>query len=356
MASKRLVNEGRAGVGFVEGLLVVVVFVVIFVSTLAIVESGRRPTRVLEIARAEGRAQRMLFRLEEELAGALGARPASLLTEEATAGDRRRLGVASLVGFPPRGIVQVGGAAAEHVAYARLGPGAGAPPEDPGTAGGLLDLERGVQCTAPAAHPAGTEVIWTGLAEPLRNLSDLGPGGTIPREPDGTSLEAGFPTPFRGTGTGFSYRLPLVTSAGSGQGELVLGARTEDGTVPGGWMALEFRPRSVFDEADAGVDANHDGDRGDLFDVGSLWRVAWDAETGAVLEEVELGPPAILQETCNRGGDLDGDAYDDPIFLWNPESQVLRIRLFLVGRSLEGEPIVRGVSATLLLRNDPELE
>ena len=63
----------------------------------------------------------------------------------------------------------------------------------------------------------------------------------------------------------------------------------------------------------------------------------------------------MLQEQCNWGGDLDADGYDDPIFLWDKDRRQLRLRIFIIGRSVDDIPIVRKVESLMFLRNKQEL-
>ena len=105
-------------------------------------------------------------------------------------------------------------------------------------------------------------------------------------------------------------------------------------------------------EADVHRDLNGDGDRTDTFELGQIRARAWDTANPAVpASDIGLGPPVILQELCAHGRDLDGDGYDDPIFLWNPAEGRLHVRLFVLGRSKGEVPAVRKVETTIYLRN-----
>ena len=52
---------------------------------------------------------------------------------------------------------------------------------------------------------------------------------------------------------------------------------------------------------------------------------------------------------------MDGDGFEDPIFLWDPATRELRVRLFILGMSVDEVPIVRRVEAAQFLRNEQEL-
>ena len=90
--------------------------------------------------------------------------------------------------------------------------------------------------------------------------------------------------------------------------------------------------------------------------MGQIRRLSWDATdpTGQV-DDVGLGPTVLLQEQCNWGGDLDGDGFDDPIFLWDKDTNQLHVRLFVLGWAMKQMPIVREVDSVMFLRNEPEL-
>jgi hypothetical protein len=93
----------------------------------------------------------------------------------------------------------------------------------------------------------------------------------------------------------------------------------------------------------------------DVFEIGQLRRLIWDTSDPSRVEELGLGPSNVIQERCNHGGDLDGDGFADPLFLWNAETNLLHVRLFLLGASRRDMPIVRKVESVLFLRNEPEL-
>ena len=62
----------------------------------------------------------------------------------------------------------------------------------------------------------------------------------------------------------------------------------------------------------------------------------------------------IIQEQCNWGGDMDGDGFEDPIFLWNRSGGRLRVRFFVLAEARKNIPLVRRMEATLFLRNGIE--
>jgi len=59
----------------------------------------------------------------------------------------------------------------------------------------------------------------------------------------------------------------------------------------------------------------------------------------------------VLQERCNWGSDLDGDGFDDPLFMWEPETGCLHVRLFLAAGTVNGRQSVREIESILYLRN-----
>jgi hypothetical protein len=195
------------------------------------------------------------------------------------------------------------------------------------------------------------EILWAGLAEPI--AEQFAP----PAESfDGIALEEGVGVFFRGAGAGVSYRVPVDPAGGT---DYLNGEDIQWGSVVGGvpllsgWSAIEYVPVTSFTEAETGDDVNNDGDTLDTFDVGQLRRRVWDTNApGGPVDDLGLGPTAILQEQCNWGSDLDGDGFEDPMFLWNESARTLHIRLFLVGRSVKDIPIVRRVDSVIFLRNE----
>ncbi|NOT29355.1 MAG: hypothetical protein HOP15_02770 [Planctomycetes bacterium] len=332
-----------------ETVVAVSLFAVVLLASMAMVESGRRfSSCTMQITTVEDLAQQMLFRMEHELASATGSAPKVSLPGPLAAGEAAGVQVSSTLGFPPRGtlVLARGTEREERIAYTGLSGG-----------NRFTGLLRGQQCTIDGDHAGddGRDHLWGGLAEPLANQEAPGAG-----DYDGIALEEGQPVFFRGDGTGFSYRVPVVGPSGannpSAGHELFFGADVRGvGPTTHGWMALVFEPSGAYEEATTGDDINEDGDAEDVFDIGQLRRLTWDTRAPEALEELELGPASVLQERCNRGGDLDGDGFADPLFLWNPETHVLHVRLFLVGSARDDRPEVRKVESVMFLRNEPEL-
>jgi hypothetical protein len=330
-----------------ETLVAVGLFSVVLLSSMAMVESGRRFSKsAMQITTVEDLAQQMLFRMEHELASATGNSPRFTLPGPVTAADALGLTVSTTLGFPPRGtlLLDRGTAREERLAYARIA-----------SATRFETLTRGAECTAGADHPGanGVEHLWCGLAEPLANQLDPSPA-----DYDGIALEEGQPVHFRGDGTGFSYRIPVDPTGGDNPldgNDLFFGAVVQGVPTLNGMVAIVFEARDEYAEAGTGDDLNRDGDATDVFEIGQLRRLTWDASDPDRLEELGLGPTSVLQERCNHGGDLDGDGFADPLFLWNPDTNLLHVRLFLLGASRRDMPVVRKVESVLFLRNEPEL-
>ena len=322
-------------------------FSVVLLSSMAMVESGRRfSNSAMQITTVEDLAQQMLFRMEHELASATGSTPRFTLPLPMNAAETTGVTVSTTLGFPPRGtlLLDRGGAREERSTYSRIA-----------SSTRFEGLTRGVECTVASDHAGanGVDHLWGGLAEPLANQLAPAPG-----DYDGIALEDGQPVYFRGDGTGFSFRVPVDPSGGENPlngHDLFFGAVVGGVPTVNGWSAVVFEARDQYDEAGTGDDLNRDGDTVDVFEVGQLRRLAWDTTDPSRVEELGLGPTSVVQERCNHGGDLDGDGFADPLFLWNAETNLLHVRLFLLGASRRDMPVVRKVESVLFLRNEPEL-
>ncbi len=330
------------------------ILVVILLSVFAVIERDSSLARsTLGITVAEMRAQQMLRRLQGDLADARGENPIASITASLGAADTDALTVDWTLGFPDQGTLLLGRGTQneERIRYSGLS----------ADRTQFLGLERGADCTAGATHAAGEELLWAGLAEPLA-LQQNPPAETF----DGIANEPSGPVFFRGDGTGFSYRVPVDPDGNVPPNyldgdELRWGAWIRSG--PGGalapstdgWSAVVFVPVYEVREDETGDDINGDGDAEDVFDVGQIRRRNWStADPNVPVFDLGLGPTAVLQEQCAYGSDLDGDGFDDPIFLWDRERRRLHVRLFILGRSVQNQPIVRRVESLIFLRNEPE--
>lgn len=334
-------RRGRAGFTLVEALVAGCVLSLVLLSSYALLQNDATLSRsTLGISVAETRAQAMLHGLERELADARGANPVAQLTQPVTDSDVTGLRADSTLGFPPRGSVLLDRANAdvERIQYSSL------------TDTLLGGLSRAAQCTSPNVHPAGCEVLWCGLAEPIE-LQTNPPAALW----DGRAQVGNRTVFFRGDGTGFSYRVP--TDPGGGNdfldgSDLRWGATVRGTPTLTGWIALEFVAKDEFDEVRTGEDLNHDGDRADVFDVGQIRRRTWNsAAPDDAGDDLALSPTVVIQERCRYGRDLDGDGFDDPLFLWDATRRELSIRVFVLGHSIENQPVVRKVETTVFLRN-----
>ncbi|MFT7669757.1 MAG: type II secretory pathway pseudopilin PulG [Planctomycetota bacterium] len=320
---------------------------------LAIFGVIRRDTQLahstLGIAVAEMQAQQMLRRIEGELADARGAVPVAALTAPLTANETSAIAVDLTLGFPPRGTLLLtrGTGSEERVDYSSI----------TSAQDRFAGLTRGVQCTEANEHNAGAgiDILWASMAQPIE-LQANPPAALW----DGQALEPTGPVFFRGDGSGFSFRVP-VDPSGSVPPNYLNGNDLQWGhDVAGvgnvdGWAAFYFQPRNTIQEADTGDDINSDGDIIDVFDVGQIRRLVWDtADSNVPATDLAMGPTNVLQERCNYGGDLDGDGFDDPLFLWMDGTRQLHIRLYILGTAVSGIPIVRRVGSMVFLRNEPE--
>ena len=189
------------------------------------------------------------------------------------------------------------------------------------------------------------------MARPIENQTN-----PAPNLYDGISQELFGSVFYEGDGSGFSFRLP-VDPLGTGSfvedGELRLGAMLENGDDVNGWSAVYFEPVATVTEESRGVDINRDGDREDRFDLGSLRMRSWRTTDASpnMTREVGLCPPIILQEECAWGGDLDGDGFSDPIFLYDERTQRLRIRLHVLTGTVGEIGVVKRKELAMFLRN-----
>ncbi|HEV8113782.1 MAG TPA: hypothetical protein VGR31_13480 [Planctomycetota bacterium] len=334
----------RAGLTLVEiAIAAAVLSVILLIGFGVVVRENHMASSTMAIAIAETHAQDTLNGLKRELTDARGELPHALVVTAAGAADTTSLVVDSTLGFPDQGILLVdrGTPNVERIFYSSLGPGHTS----------FVTLARGVQCSNAHAHPPGTSVLWAGLAQAVA-LTGVPP----PDQYDGLARESEGPVYFVGDGTGFSYRVPTDPLGGNdvlAGGDIRWGAIAGGGPTLTGWSALVFVPRALLDESEVHADINHDGDENDLFDVGQIRARSWDTSNPAVpASDIGLGPPVILQERCHASGDLDGDGFADPIFLWEPTQRRLHVRLFVLGRSAGSVPTVRKVESTIFLRNE----
>ncbi|MFO1009025.1 MAG: prepilin-type N-terminal cleavage/methylation domain-containing protein [Planctomycetota bacterium] len=337
-------NHPHAGFTLTEALIAASLFSVVLLSSYALLQQDAQVSQsALGISVAESRAQSMLHGLERELADARGASPTATLVNALGSNDSASMRVSSTLGFPPEGylLLSRGTNGAERVGYATI------------TSDTFVRLDRGVMGTNAASHAANGELLWGGLAEPIALQTN--PAANLF---DGRARIGGRTVFFRGDGTGFSYRTPTDPAGGNdfldGDG-LRWGATVRGTPIASGWSALVFVPGNEYVEARTGDDLNEDGDTNDVFDVGQIRRRTWDTDApNAPGDDVGLSPTCVLQERGRPGADLDGDGFEDPIFLWDGTRRELSVRIFVLGRSREDAPIVRKVETVIFLRNDPE--
>ncbi|MDF1836994.1 MAG: hypothetical protein P1V35_03920, partial [Planctomycetota bacterium] len=211
-------------------------------------------------------------------------------------------------------------------------------------------LVRGVQCTSPTSHSDGVRAYWAGGAAALEN--QVGPPAS---QWDGQALTAEGPLFFRGDGTGFSFRVPTDPAGGTDYFDATgirWGSKVNGNQSANGWSALTYVATRQITEADVGTDINGDGDEIDTFSLGQIRLQRWDAfANGVPMDDVALCPPIVAQELCNYGGDMDGDGFADPLFLWNPADGSLRIRLTIVSGLQNTRAVVNRLANTMYLRN-----
>ncbi len=295
-----------------------------------------------EMTYSERTVQTLFSKIEDRLDFAQGQNPVTTLIAGLSSGGTASAAVAETMGFPYEGtlVIEPGSANAERIRYESLVPGASE----------LRQLTRGERGTASSSHPSGATVLWEGVAFPIADQV-APPPGTF----DGQTDDLRGPLFYSGDGVGFSYRRP-VDPANTGtyiDGDTIRwGATVEGGDSVDGCAAITYRAVAQITEATRGWDLNNDGDLADTFDIGRFSDLGWDAVDplrGA--SSLDLVSPIFLQEVDNYGGDLDGDGFDDPIFLWTPGSGRLRIRVFALLGDVGGRDVVRRFETVLYLRN-----
>lgn len=337
-------NARRAGFTLTEIAIVSAVMVIVLFSGIAVVlRDTRLSNSTIAIGTAETHAQRMIRKLVTHLSPARGEVPQAVITVDLGAADVSGVSVDTTAGFPDQGLLLVdrGSGGMERIAYAALD----------SVTGNFTTLTRGSECTTDLAHAAGASVLWSGMAQVVQ-LAGTPPASAY----DGRTTEPEGLAHFIGDGTGFSYRVPTDPAGGDDvldDGDIRWGAVVNGTPSLTGWSALVYQPRSSITEADVHTDLNQDGDRTDTFEVGQIRARSWDtADSSVPATDIGLGPSVILQERCRHGGDLDGDGFADPIFLWDPAQRRLHVRLFVLGRSTGEVPAVRRVESMIFLRNE----
>lgn len=290
----------------------------------------------------ERSASEMVGRVESELEYAIGVTPRAFLMTDLPPDRTGGVTVDTTLGFPASGVLLLdpGTGAEERIAYERLRP----------STNRFEDLARGAQCGNRDLHLKNSLVRWAGMAVPIEDQVNPFPG-----EYDGVSLAGGRTVFFRGDGTGFSFRTP-TDPTGNGDymqnGAVQWGATVEGQDTLDGWSALYYQPVRELREEEAGVDVDRDGDLEDVYDLGRIRMTSWNAFADAdERTEVALCGPIVLQRRCDWGGDLDTDQFDDPLFLWEPDTGRLHVNLFLVAGEVGGRIAPRRIETTLYLRN-----
>ncbi len=345
-------NRARRGSTLIEVTFSAAILSVLLLALFGVLErEGQLGRSTLAVAIAENRAIELSGRLRRELVGARGKRVRCVLTESLSAGESGAgtgVAVSTTTGFPPSGLLLVDSDTAnfERVAYAGLDAGERE----------FKDLTRGQGGTSASAHSATPSwVWWAGMAIPIEGA---------PGPNDGTAIMDGREVHFRGDGVGFSYRVPVDPDGSVGLPDYLdgldpaWGAITKSGPAgalapnTNGWCVIVYEVRDELTELELDADLNNDGDEADVFEQGRLIKITWDTEDPSVpVHRQALGPACILQERDAPAADLDGDGYEDPLFLWDADTRVLSLRMFILARGLPDRPTTRRIEARIFLRN-----
>lgn len=335
--------RARGGFTLIEVMIALsVVTVILLATTAALQKEAQNVSDMQRLSYSERLVQDLFTKMEQRLDFSQGIQPVTTLTASLGAGASASMALGEEFGLPFNGVlvIEPGTSDEERVGYGTL---------DPATSS-VAGLERGSRGTSNTNHPTGSVVLWDGCCFPVED--QVAPAaGTF----DGRTDDLRGPVFFRGDGVGFSYRKP-VDPAGTGTfigptgirwGATVEGRDTEDGCA-----ALVFRPVATITEADRNFDINQDGDLLDTFDLGRISDLSWNAIDPALgSSTIDLVAPIILQEQDAYGADLDGDGFDDPMFLWSPDSGRLRVRIFALLGDVRGREIVRRFETVIYLRN-----
>ncbi|MEM8712628.1 MAG: type II secretion system protein [Planctomycetota bacterium] len=333
----------RAGFTLIEMMIALTIVTIILIATAASLQREAESVGELQrLSYSERLIQDLFTKIEQRLDFGQGVNPATVLSASLSTTGTTGLVVQESLGFPNEGtvVIEPGGTAEERIAYTVLAPGSSE----------LATLTRGVSGTNSTSHPANSVVLWEGVSFPIAN--QISP---IIGSFDGQTDDMRGPLFYRGDGVGFSYRRP-VDPASTGSyieaGAIRWGATVQGTDTIDGCACLVFSPIGMITEAERNFDINADGDLDDTFDLGGVADLSWNAVNPLLgTSRVDLVSPIILQEQDNYGSDMDGDGFEDPMFLWTPESGRLRIRLFALLGDMGGAEVVKRFETVLYLRN-----
>ncbi|MCP5023158.1 MAG: hypothetical protein GY930_15480 [bacterium] len=336
-------NTRRSGFTLVEVTIAATLCCVVLLGVLGVVHKEAKSfADQATIVNHEADAIQALRRIEGELTYAKGVVPSAWSINSLGVNANGGLEVDNLLGFPSRGDLLLGRGTAveERLTYATYDVAAST----------FETLTRDNECTNPSNHPANETVLWAPMAIPSGN--QVAPAAN---QFDGRSNELMGPLFFQGDGTGFTFQVPTDPAGGTNflDGETVRwGSDVAGQPLASGYSALFYDPLTSVTEVDARHDLNNDGDMDDTFDLGYIKLLRWDsAAPDAATTNVNLTGPYILQERCNRGSDLDGDGFEDPLFLWMPDSNTLHVRIFVFAGQINGHVVTRMIDTAVFLQN-----
>lgn len=336
-------GPSQAGFTLVELMISMTVVSIILAATAASLQREVESVSDLQrMSNAERLVNDLFVKLETRLEFSRGVEPTTILDGSLSSASTNSIPLEDTFGFPDSGgvLLAPGTASEERVAYTGLN----------ATASTLTGLTRGERGTPSSGHSNGTVAIWEGLAYPIEEQSTPA-AGTF----DGQTDDIRGPVFYRGDGMGFAYQRP-VDPAGTGSyldtTGIRWGVQIADGDVEDGCGAVVFVPVAEVTEADRNFDINSDGDLTDTFDLGRIVNQTWNSTDPALgTFSLDLVPAMFLQEKDNYGSDLDNDGFNDPMFLWTPESGRLRVRLFALIGDMGGREVIRRYETVFYLRN-----
>lgn len=331
----------RSGFTLIEVVIAFSVMTVILLATSSVLRRETQGINELQnMAYSERVMENAFSRILRTIQFARGFTPETSLLSTLTGDETEEVVLGDTSGFPDGGFIVIdrGAGTEETVEYGDLA-----------TVGSkLLNLDRGADGSQSRGHGAGASVTWSGLARPIANQTD--PSAS---DYDGQTDDLRGEIYFIGRGAGLSYQVPVDpehTGSFLGSSGPRWGSQVAGGEVEGAYGAVSFVRSIEITEAERKFDLNRDGDQDDTFDLGRIVLQGWSGNPAESIR-INLTPSIILQEKWAYGSDLDGDGFEDPMFLWTGAQGRLRLRFFVLAGTVNGHEVIRRFETIIHLRN-----